>query len=232
MSFHFNWKLTLFVVLCLPVVISAGFWQLDRAEEKRQMQQQLSLLTQQVAIEYSQLEKNQFQNYKNITVTGQFINRVLLLDNQIFKGQFGYEVIQPFLINNNKTILVSRGWVKGDLDRRILPEVVTPGNPMQLNAYLYQPSKSLQLNAKIQEPGWPKRVQSVDMASLQIAFKNIAVNSTDYVLRLQHKSPGLFTEHWTLIPTRPEKHSAYAVQWFAMAVLLIGLFIYASCKKT
>ena len=40
--------------------------------------------------------------------------------------------------------------------------------------------------------------------------------------------PAAYQADWPLISTGmgPEKHTAYAVQWFAMALALLGLYLY------
>ena len=40
LKFDFEWRLTAFVVVMVPILIGFGFWQLDRAEEKRVLMQQ------------------------------------------------------------------------------------------------------------------------------------------------------------------------------------------------
>ena len=231
MRLHFNWKLSLFVVICLPVVIWAGFWQLDRADQKREMQQQLSSLKALPAINYANLAPEQHQNYRNVNVAGKLIEKVFLLDNQIHKGKFGYELIQPLQLENKEVVLVSRGWIKGSLDRRILPEITTPQTQLVLQGYLYQPSENIQLDNVVAEAGWPKRVQSADVQKLYTALGKNDTMRSKFLLRLDKTSDAALASHWQPIRTGPQKHLGYAVQWFAMAILLVGLFIYASIVR-
>ena len=49
-----------------------------------------------------------------------------------------------------------------------------------------------------------------------------------YVVRLTPDSAGALLADWPLINTRPEKHTAYAVQWFLMALALLLLFVWRS----
>ena len=231
MRLHFNWKLSLFVVICLPVLINAGFWQVGRGDEKKAMQTQLSELKQKPNIPYLELNTDQRQNYRNVSAVGRFRNEIVLVDNQIYQGQFGYEVIQPFVLSNDEVVLVARGWVKGDLDRRLLPMVETPKDKLELEAYLYKPSENIQLDNIVQENGWPKRMQTADVEKLYNALGKNDKMKGEFLLRLKSYSNAALDSHWQLIKTGPEKHWGYAVQWFAMAFLLVALFIWSSISK-
>ena len=227
----FNWKLTLFVVVCLPILIKAGFWQLDRAEQKRQIQSALASLKIESAIDYLKLEKLQFESFRNVTAIGRFMPEIFFLDNQIHQGQFGYEVIQPMRLSSFDIVLISRGWIKGDLDRRILPSIQTPKLEIEVNGYLYQPSENIQLDDLVLDDGWPKRMQTADVDTLYKILDGSGVNKYQYLLRLDSSSVGALQNHWQILRTGPEKHIGYAVQWFSMAVLLLVLFLWVSSSK-
>jgi cytochrome oxidase assembly protein ShyY1 len=57
-----------------------------------------------------------------------------------------------------------------------------------------------------------------------------ALRPFPHSVRLAEGSPGALTRYWPVISTAPEKHRAYAVQWFAMAAVLLGLFLYTSLR--
>jgi surfeit locus 1 family protein len=46
-----------------------------------------------------------------------------------------------------------------------------------------------------------------------------------YVVRLRPGSATAFNSYWQDINIQPEKHTAYAVQWFAMALALLMLYL-------
>jgi len=50
-------------------------------------------------------------------------------------------------------------------------------------------------------------------------------------VRLDAGTPGVFVRDWPVISTTPEKHRAYAVQWFAMAAMLLALHLYYSTRR-
>ena len=232
MLFHFNWKLSLFVVLCFPLVVSAGFWQIDRANEKLAMQKQLQHMIKLDAVNIQHLNEAEFKNYKNVFIQGRYLEHLFLIDNKTHKGKFGYEVIQAFELDNADLVWVSRGWVQGDLNRHILPNISSPKERITLTGYLYKPSKPVQLKSISEEEGWPKRMQSAELTSLYEVIKYPQEDRLTYLVRLSANSPTAFKNYWKLIPITADKHWGYAVQWFAMAALLLGLFIYSSIKPS
>ncbi|MFT5069358.1 MAG: surfeit locus 1 family protein, partial [Candidatus Paceibacteria bacterium] len=44
------WAITIFTVFFLPLTVSLGFWQLDRADQKRQLQVSLAALEQPITL--------------------------------------------------------------------------------------------------------------------------------------------------------------------------------------
>ena len=87
LQFTPNWRASLLAVLLLPVVISLGFWQLDRAEEKRQLQGLFEhrQLAGPVALEALNTQAD--LRYQPVTLRGEFVNeKAVLLDNRNLSG--------------------------------------------------------------------------------------------------------------------------------------------------
>jgi cytochrome oxidase assembly protein ShyY1 len=72
-------------------------------------------------------------------------------------------------------------------------------------------------------------VQALDPATMAQQI-GASVDPFPYVIRLAEGAPGVFIRDWPVISTTPEKHRAYAVQWFAMAAMLLGLYLYYSTR--
>lgn len=188
-------------------------------------------LEERPAIDYMQLKDEQFENFRQVKVVGHFKPKIFFIDNQIHNGQFGYEVIQLMRLNNFKNILVSRGWVKGALDRAILPSILTPSYEIQVTGYLYQTNENIALDDIAPDSGWPKRVQSAKVEKLYALLGEDQVDQDEYLLRLDHLSDAAFESHWNVLRNGPEKHLGYAFQWFSMGFLLFFLFVWSSVNK-
>ncbi len=228
--FREQWKITIVVLLLLPALINLGFWQLDRAEEKKELLAFYAKQSELEAVPLISLISNSQTKYRNVTVTGKYdTDHYWLLDNQPRAGKVGYEIIMPFNFSDqaggSKTILVNRGWVSANADRRILPIVDTLDNVVSINGYLYP----LQVNAVIKHSHndlnveWPKRVLQLDNDAVSKALNK---DIETLMLRIEEESAGAFTTQWPVINTQPEKHHGYAVQWFSMGLALLLLYLW------
>ena len=227
LQFTFDWRASLLVLLLLPVVTSLGFWQLSRAEEKRQM---LALFEDRqargpVAIEQSDADAD--LRYQPVALRGRFLNdQNLLLDNRIYQRRFGYEIITPFLLaDSQQLVLVNRGWLQGDVARRALPEVAAVTGTVELGGEIYVPQGEVMLLAEDRSSGWPRVVQAVNIEQLQKEFKQPLF---PYTVRLQAASPGALQPNWLVVNLQPEKHTGYAVQWFSMGIALLIIALLAN----
>ncbi len=226
---HFtpNWRASLLAVLLMPLVVSLGFWQLDRADEKRQLQAlfEQRQLAGPVAIE--SIDGRADLRYQPVTLRGTFINeKQLLLDNRIYQGRFGYEIITPFrLVDSETVVLVNRGWLEGDISRRSLPAIKAISGEVALGAEVYVPQGEVMLLADESATGWPRVMQSLDIESLQQEFGK---QLFPYSVRIKQISAASYTPNWVVVNLQPEKHTGYAVQWFAMAVTLLIIGVLAN----
>lgn len=232
MRAHFNWKLIVFVVLLLPVLLRLGFWQLDRAEEKRTILAAQKAQAEQPAEDLKTLPIEAYQNYRNVTVTARLMPEIYLLDNQVHQGKTGYEVIQVADMGEGRRLLVSRGWIKAADRRDVLPEIDTPSGIQLFSGYLYQPQEMFKLDETPLTSQWPQVIQSVELEKL---YKQVSITDRMpplFLLRLDQYNPAVLTGHWQIINVQPEKHTGYAVQWFSMAAVVIVLTVIASIRRT
>lgn len=212
------------VLILLPALVALGFWQLDRAEQKRGLmaahqQQEIA-----APISLNQLEGSVDPAYVRVKLSGSFdTQHSLLLDNRMRGGKAGVEVLQPFYDQvSGLWVLLNRGWLPWP-DRRVPPQFTTPDTPLQLIASVYVSlGDGLQLQDVAETAGWPKLVTKVDAKAL---WKKLGRGGMDNQVRLQ-AGPAAFDTEWPVVAMSPDKHVGYAVQWFAMALTLLGLFIY------
>lgn len=234
-----NFTTTGFIVLTLIVMgllCSLGFWQLRRADEKRIMLMHSETMRHTAAIFIDPNSKQSVENYQPIFVKGTYDNHhVFFLDNQFYQHQLGYEVIQPVILSDTRIILVSRGWIKAPIDRKNLPIVIYPKGNKKIVGTAYYPSKPLSLGANVDNTNtqaWPKRIERVNIAEIR---KWLGKNSKVYpfILRLNPTEPNGYIRDWSIVAMPPERHIAYAIQWFAMAGAVLIIFIVLRvCKKT
>ncbi len=225
-----NTKLLVFSLLMLPLLLSLGFWQLQRGEEKQEIvdhharNQQLPPV-----VSAEELASGENHQYRLAWVRGSVDNqRVIILDNKVKNGRPGYEILQSMTISGVKEkLLINRGWVEASLDRDILPSISPIEGEVQLRGYLYRALEGgYRLDDGIRQvQDWPSRVGWFTLERANELFNEPFM---PYQLRLDQDSPGAFKTGWTTVAVQPEKHVGYAVQWFAMAITLLIMTLIAN----
>ena len=229
LNFDFNWKLTVFVILMLPMLLRLGFWQLERAEEKTFIQEKW--LTEQtkppVAITHLDDKLSTEQSYRRVTVKGSFITeKYWLQENQVRNGKLGYQVIMLLKTENDQLLAVDRGWVEGSPMRDFIPTFPTPEKTVSVTGALVTPSDSkLVREAEVSAKTWPHKILEID---LKVIAHQYEANVFSKLMRLDADSQGALDVNWKPINMSAAKHIGYAVQWFCLAFALVVLFVFAS----
>ncbi len=235
LEFRFSLLGIFLYLLLLFLLCSLGFWQLDRAEQKRQYLQQQQLAASAAVLDLNRQAVTDIESarYQKVSVRGHYDDEhQFLIDNQMMNGKPGYFVLTPFLIDQDKrAILVNRGWLPLGSDRTRLPDIAIK-TPIQLiegriNRF---PQVGIKLKgAEIPAKGWPSVVQVIDG---RILAAKLTYDLFDFQIELDADALEGYRREWkvnSVIP--PEKHLAYAVQWFGLALTLTGLFLWISIRK-
>ncbi|MFJ3486703.1 SURF1 family protein [Pseudomonas sp. NPDC090202] len=215
---------TLVVLALLPVLVSLGFWQLGRGEEKRVMLATWAERRAAPPMSAELLPSTVDPAYRRVQLRGSFdAEHSLLLDNSTREGKVGVELIQPFHDQaSGLWLLINRGWLPWP-DRRTPPVFDTPAQPLNLDAWVYvAPGATFQLHPDAQSGTWPKLVTAVDPVKV---WPELNREGFAHELRLE-PGPAAYGTDWPVVAMGPEKHLGYAVQWFAMATALVGLYLY------
>lgn len=225
-TWHLHWPTTLFVFALLPCLLALGFWQLHRADEKRVVQQQFDALQAAVPLNATAL-RDTTAPYTRVQLVGVFDNaRSFLLDNRVSRGRVGYDVLTPFVpAGQTRTLFVNRGWIAGDPARRVLPVAPPVYGTVTLQGYVYRDSDNRLIGANAADRQWPRVIQQVDLGAMQT---QLGVAAYPYSLRLDADSAAALVAEWPVVTSSPERHTAYAVQWFAMAAVLLLLWLLRS----
>lgn len=234
---NINWKVALVTALLFPLLLTLGFWQLDREEQKRAAE---TLYEQRRNEPPRPLATVDWEAddlaYVRVRVEGEFLNqRNFLLDNRIMDSRVGYELITP-LQTDQGLLLVNRGWIPMGPSRQQLPELPAVEDEVTLRGSIYVPfGEGLVLSA-IQEQAagvWPQVIQSLDVGFMDELLDGPFADEPvlPYTLRLDPDETGAMQAVWPVISMSPETHRGYAVQWFTMAAVLLLLFIYISFRR-
>lgn len=208
----------------LPLLIGLGVWQLNRADEKRGIEAQLA--QRQTAAPVALQSVKSPEAYTRIMAQGRFDSaRTWLVDNRQRDGKPGYEVVQPFVLNSGVQVLVNRGWLAAPARREQLPDIKNIAGETTIFAEVAYPSNHPMLSAQSDTENWPKVITQV---APSVMAPSLDGPVTDYYLKLDAASTGAFTTAWQPINMSSAKHTGYAVQWFAMALALVILNVFAN----
>ncbi|MEM9315583.1 MAG: SURF1 family protein [Pseudomonadota bacterium] len=230
-----EWRTTLFTAVLLPALVALGFWQLDRAEEKRSLEASYQERASAAAVDLRELHdwSPEALAFRRVALSGHYLPAPqFYLDNRIREGRYGHEVISVFFDESAElAVLLNRGWVAGDPARRSLPEVDTPSETLRIEAQVYV------------SPGDPYVLQADDFAALispmlvqqsnTPALRAAVSEATGFELfpRELRLAPGAvsgFRRDWPVVNLSEEKHRGYALQWFTMAAVLLLVFLLRS----
>ena len=232
-QFVFNWKVTLFALICLVAFVNLGLWQLAREAEKTVLIEERNRLASAPAIAAADAPLSLEAAGVKVRLSGRFdTERVLLLDNRVLEGQVGFEVAQLLADQSGRVFLVNRGFVPMARTRSEMPEIPPiPAAATSFVARIYVPdSDPFELGDAWQtdNSGYPRIVQQLNVERLQGMLKTPLY---PYVVRLLEGEPGALPRYWPDTVMQPEQHRGYAVQWFTMALAVVIAWAAFSFRK-
>ena len=231
------WLITVAAVLLTAVGVRLGVWQLDRAHQKEawvaaiaNQASRPALDNQGVAQVASQGSNSVVAEYvhRPVRLTGRWLPaHTVFLDNRQMNGRVGFYVVTPLQLVDVRgyetplVVVVQRGWVPRDfLDRARVPEILTPGGPIEIVGRLAPPPTQLYSLGEAQ----PTRIrQNLDWSAYE---KELGEPLGSYsVVQTGVMSEGLLRE-WPQVDAKIYTHYGYAAQWFALAALIFVLYIW------
>jgi len=223
--------MTLITALAVTLFCVLGFWQMQRADLKSNIQQRFNAkLAEPYQFIRLEDEVNPMLQYKKVELRGHFAPQfTLLLDNQVFHQQVGYHVLTPFFINKNQAVLVDRGWVALGADRRILPKIVAPKQLNRVEGIVTIPSSGgFRIGELVMSGGWPRVIPFVELKKIQ---QGVDFDLLPYVIWQAEETEDAYPRHWKPVWSKPERSDAYALQWFSFAAIALVLFINLNLEK-
>ncbi|MGB5305188.1 MAG: SURF1 family protein [Gammaproteobacteria bacterium] len=221
-------------LVLLPGMIALGIWQLERAAWKQGLVDEHAARIQQAQMPVNALPDDAYmQQYRPVSARGRYdLEHQLLLDNRIYQQRPGYHVLTPLLLTDrDEAVLVNRGWVQLGPDRAVLPALPGPDGEVLVTAIIKLPPERIFRLDAVEEvhTGWPQVVQHVEIAQLE---KRLGYKLIPATLLLDSAAAHGFTRDWQPVyDVPPDKHRAYAMQWFTLALVLLVIYIGVNSKR-
>jgi surfeit locus 1 family protein len=203
-------------------MLRAGFWQLERADEKRDILQSQRAVAHSPPVELR--PETSLTRFQPVKVVGEYASDLnLFLDNQVVNTRVGYRVFTPFKIaQTNKWVLVDRGWVSVGENRSTLPTVKAEQGQLTLLGRLNKPPVA----PPLWNDDYPVSSGQVwQYLPIPVIADQLQLDLLSMVVELRPSQTGETTagliRQWPEIDDKwVARHNAYAFQWFAMAFTL------------
>ena len=225
---NFKSKILIFAIIFVPITISLGMWQSERANEKKLIIANYDKLLVSAPIA---LQKNQMlNNWQPIETTGTYEDTIVYEDNAINNGKAGFKVYHLFRNDDGTFIFIHRGFIERNLIKNNLPEVEIPTEKKSI----YGTTLFKQNNTFV------KNIEESDSRIIQEFNASLLIDKYP-MLKDKYLHPFLFNldirdvnKYQPIekpVNMTASKHIGYAIQWFGLCAALIILTIYAYRRK-
>jgi surfeit locus 1 family protein len=221
-----------FTLLGILVFCQLANWQNHRAREKEIIMARYESRAHLAALPLSDVLRlgNDVVDFP-VRMQGHFDNsHTFFLDNQPQDGRSGFHIYTPFLpAGDTHYVLVNRGWLPRAERDRLLP-VIPDATAAEVSGTLAFPSAFFTVGPTDYQQR-PLRVPRLEMDKLS---QTLGVELRPFVLLLEPTAADGFRRKWDpakLLAMGPDRHRAYAFQWFALALAVFVVFIVVNLRK-
>ncbi|WP_231893501.1 SURF1 family protein [Bathymodiolus septemdierum thioautotrophic gill symbiont] len=210
--------------------MSLGFWQLDRADEKRAIERAITLAESNPAQLISSVDELLNKEHYQVLLKGHYDNnKQFIYDNQIVNSTAGYYVLTPFIFENKSAILVNRGFVPWYGNRNKLANIKINNETTIIQVKLIIPKERIKLKQQTVNKNFPILIQSLNIERLsQLSGYQVV----PMLAQLDVDAKNGFYRKWQPFYGSVDKHLGYALQWFLMALVLSFIAIYLLRKNS
>ena len=207
------------IIATLALLISLGFWQLERADEKRAIEDQIANANANDVELITDVDLLSEKEYYHVRLQGSYIkDKQFIYDNQIVDQISGYYVLTPFVLKgDSRAILINRGFIPWNGRRDQIADIDIGAKIAEVKVQISKPVKRMELKASEITQDFPVLVQALDVDEMS------AIASLDFaniVGLLSPESENGFVRKWDPYTGSIERHIGYAIQWFLMALVL------------
>lgn len=200
------WWAWLLAALGCALGIALGQWQAGRAAEKR-------AAAREAAVE--------------VELRGELLAaHTMYLANRIHEGRPGYLVLQPLRLPQGEHVLVLRGWIGPGADLHKPSAFRTPEGVLVLKG-----ARLARLARALEPPGAARTGAVRQNASLEEFAAWSGLTLAPYVLQQRAGPDDGLRRDWPAPDAGAAKNDSYALQWYALALLSVLLFLVLNVRR-
>lgn len=225
------WLLT---AALLALMLRLGFWQLDRADEKRALLEAYESQADSVAEAMPDPAPAADDLPQRLRVSGEYLDEPqYLMENQVRDGRPGVRVWTPLRRPGGELVLVDRGWIPDPgRDAMVPPMPAASGTREVVGLWRALPRAGVPVHNEACGDEPVLRVVYPRRDALQCRFDGPLA---DGLLLMQSDGgatpPEMGLRDWRPAHLNPQTHLGYAVQWFGFSVALLVIFVVVNRKK-
>ena len=216
-------------VACALLTARFGIWQLSRAHTKLANAALVAERSTQAPLAGSELARDpvaaEGQWQRHIALTGEWDTaHTVFLMNRTMDERSGFYVMTPLRLPDGGAVVVQRGWVpRDDADPLKVPPIPMPGGPVKVFGHAAPwPSHWIDIG---HGAGGPVR-QNLELAAFTaesgLALRPVTVIE-DATADNAHDN---MRRDWPVPEIGVATNYGYAVQWFAMSIAFLGLYVW------
>ena len=209
-----QWLPALAGAVLLGLFVALGFWQLDRAAEKRAMQAAFDAGREHAALDTD----TSYERFTPLKASGHYLSeRQILLENIVLDGRLGYYVITPFeLAPGEPLLLVNRGWLPKAGGDDAVPPIDVSGRAQEIRGRVGRlPRVGIRPGPAFTDDSWPRRAVWPETEEVAAVLGREVL---PFVLLADPDDSSGLVRDWQPREMGPMRHVGYAVQWFALAL--------------
>ncbi len=212
------------------LLISLGFWQLDRADEKRAIEDQIDSANSGDVELVTSVEFLKDKEYYHVRLQGSYVgDKQFIYDNQIVDQISGYYVLTPFILTGtSKAVLINRGFIPWGGRRDKLANVDIGEKTTEVKVQISIPVKRMEFKVSEITGDFPVLIQALDLDEMSTIA---SLDFASVVGLLNPESENGFVRKWEPYTGSIERHIGYAIQWFLMAFVLAFISIRLVIKQ-
>ena len=225
---NFKSKILIFAIIFVPITISLGLWQIERANEKKVIISNYDKLLVSTPIA---LQKEQpLENWQPIETVGAYQDLVIYEDNAINSGKAGFKIYHLFQNGDGTFIFVHRWFIERNLIKNNLPRIDTPiGKKNIKGTTLFKQNNTFVKNIEESD------IRIIQEFNASVLIERFPILKDRYLhpflFNLDVRDADKFQPIEKPVNMTATKHIGYAIQWFGLCAALIILTIYAYRRK-
>ena len=218
------------IIATLVLLISLGFWQLDRADEKRAIEGQIDSANSGDVKLIDSAEFLKDKEYYHVRLQGSYVgDKQFIYDNQIVDQISGYYVLTPLVLKgDSKAVLINRGFIPWNGRRDKLADIDIGEKLTEVKVQISKPVKRMELEASELTGDFPVLIQALDLDEMSTIA---SLDFASVVGLLSPETENGFVRQWEPYTGSIERHIGYAIQWFLMALVLAYIGIRLALKQ-